>query len=38
VKVRGLGWVNNDVVNFLASIGGILCAWVLLRYCAYPFK
>lgn len=30
--IRGLPWVNNDVVNFLASIGGALFAWVLLHY------
>ena len=36
VRVRGLPWVNNDVVNFLASVGAILFAWILLRYAAYP--
>ncbi len=38
LKVRGLGWINNDVVNFLASLGGVVCAWLLLRYCAYSFR
>lgn len=37
VKVRGLTWINNDAVNFLASVGGVLCAWLLLRYAAYAF-
>ncbi len=37
-KVRGLTWINNDVVNFLASAAGIACAWLLLRYCAYAFR
>lgn len=36
--VRGLTFVNNDVVNFLASLGGVLCAWALLRYIRYPFQ
>lgn len=38
VKLRGLAWMNNDVVNFLASVGGVLFAWVMLRYCVYPFR
>ena len=38
VKVRGLAWINNDVVNFLASAAGVACAWLLLRYCAYSFR
>jgi uncharacterized protein (TIGR00297 family) len=38
VKARGIAWMNNDVVNFLASAGGILCAWLLLRYCAYSVR
>ena len=37
-KVRGLAWINNDVVNFLASAAGVGCAWLLLRYCAYSFR
>ncbi len=37
VRVRGLSWVNNDVVNFLASVGGVLCAWTLLHFSGYPF-
>ncbi|HZO87147.1 MAG TPA: DUF92 domain-containing protein [Chthonomonadaceae bacterium] len=37
VRVRGVPWINNDVVNFLASIGGVLCAWALLHFGAYPF-
>ena len=36
--VRGLRWVNNDLVNLLASIGGAICAWALLRYGVYPFQ
>ena len=35
IRVRGLAWVNNDVVNFLASAGGVLCGYILLRYGAY---
>jgi uncharacterized protein (TIGR00297 family) len=38
VKVRGIAWMNNDAVNFVASLAGIGCAWLLLRYCAYPFR
>ncbi len=37
VRVRGIAWINNDVVNFLASLGGILAAWALLRSVRYPF-
>ncbi len=37
-KIRGLAWMNNDVVNFVASVGGVVCAWLLLRYGAYPFR
>ncbi len=37
VRVRGLPWVNNDVVNFLASVGGVLCAWTLLHFSGYTF-
>ena len=35
--LRGLPWFNNDVVNFCASIGGAVCAYILLRYGAYRF-
>jgi uncharacterized protein (TIGR00297 family) len=38
IRVRGLAWVNNDVVNFAASLSGVACAWALLRYCAYAFR
>jgi len=38
ILLRGLRWVNNDMVNLLASIGGALCAWALLRYGVYPFQ
>lgn len=31
-RVRGLSWINNDVVNFLASLGGVCCAYYLLHY------
>ena len=37
VRVRGLTWVTNDVVNFLASVGGVLCAWLLLHFSVYRF-
>jgi uncharacterized protein (TIGR00297 family) len=33
---RGLRWMTNDVVNFIASLLGVLFAWLLLRYAAYP--
>jgi uncharacterized protein (TIGR00297 family) len=36
-RVRGLPWMNNDVVNFLASAGGVLCGYVLLRSAAIFF-
>jgi uncharacterized protein (TIGR00297 family) len=36
-RLRGLRWMNNDMVNFLASLGGVLCAWALLWYTRYPF-
>jgi uncharacterized protein (TIGR00297 family) len=36
-RVRGLAWVNNDVVNFIASAGGVLFAWLLLKYGVYRF-
>lgn len=35
VKIRGLRWMNNDTVNFVASAGGVACAWALLYFCAY---
>lgn len=38
VCVRGLSWINNDVVNLLASASGVLFAWILLRYGAAPFR
>ncbi len=31
-RAHGLAWMNNDVVNFLASMGGVLCAYYLLHY------
>lgn len=31
-KIRGLPWMNNDLVNFLASVGGVLCGYYLLHY------
>ncbi len=31
-RVRGLPWMNNDVVNFLAGAGGVLCGWILMHY------
>ncbi|MCS6775033.1 MAG: DUF92 domain-containing protein [Chloroherpetonaceae bacterium] len=37
VRVRGLSFINNDAVNFLASLGSVLCALVLLRSIRYPF-
>ena len=37
IRLRGLPWFTNDVVNFLASVGGAICAYILLRYGAYRF-
>ncbi|HLJ57730.1 MAG TPA: DUF92 domain-containing protein [Chthonomonadaceae bacterium] len=31
VRTRGVAWMTNDAVNFLASLGGVACAWLLLR-------
>jgi uncharacterized protein (TIGR00297 family) len=36
--IRGFRWINNDVVNFIASVGGVLCAWLLLRFGIYPYR
>jgi len=36
--IRGVPWVNNDVVNFLASVVGVLCAFLLLRFGLYPYR
>lgn len=36
--IRGFAWVNNDVVNFLASLAGVFCAWLLLRFGLYPYR
>jgi uncharacterized protein (TIGR00297 family) len=35
--VRGLRWMNNDLVNFLASVGGALCAYILMRNVTFLF-
>lgn len=32
VHYRGLRWMNNDLVNFLSSLGGTLCSLYLLHY------
>lgn len=37
VRVHGLPWINNDMVNFLASLGAVLCAWLLMRSAAVIF-
>lgn len=36
--VRGLSWMDNDMVNFLASAGGVACGAFLLRYAAILFR
>lgn len=36
-RVRGLAWMNNDLVNFVASAGGVLCGYILLRYAGIYF-
>jgi uncharacterized protein (TIGR00297 family) len=35
-RVRGWSWVNNDVVNVAGISSGVLFAYVLLRFFAYP--
>jgi len=30
--IRGLRWIDNNVVNFIAAIAGALFCWVLLHY------
>jgi uncharacterized protein (TIGR00297 family) len=30
--IRGLPWIDNNVVNFIASVAGALFCWVLLHY------
>jgi len=36
-KIRGIAWLNNDGVNFTASLFGVGMAWVLLFYGVYRF-
>ena len=31
-RVSGFPWINNDVVNFAASLIGVLCAWLMLKF------
>ncbi len=38
VRVSGISWIGNDAVNFLASLFGVLCAWLLLKYSVTPFR
>jgi uncharacterized protein (TIGR00297 family) len=35
IPARGIAWVTNDVVNFLASVVGVLFAWAMLYFGAY---
>lgn len=37
-KIRGISWMNNDMVNFLASVCGVLCALLLWKYALMPFR
>ena len=37
-RLGGLPWINNDLVNFLASACGVLFAWLLLRYSVYLYQ
>jgi uncharacterized protein (TIGR00297 family) len=37
MKVRGWRWMTNDVVNFLAACGAVLCAHYLIRAAAPLF-
>jgi uncharacterized membrane protein len=34
-QVKGMRWVNNNVVNLLAGLAGAACAWLLLKYAVY---
>jgi uncharacterized protein (TIGR00297 family) len=34
--VSGLKWINNDTVNFIACLLGVLFCWFLFHYYAYP--
>lgn len=36
-KIRGFAWLNNDGVNFAASLCALLFAWLLLTYGVYRF-
>jgi uncharacterized protein (TIGR00297 family) len=36
-RARGLRWMNNDIVNFLASVGGVLCAYFLTHKVSFLF-
>ncbi|HSV73649.1 MAG TPA: DUF92 domain-containing protein [Chthonomonadales bacterium] len=35
-RVRGVRWIDNDVVNILSVAGAVLIAWALLHGFAYP--
>jgi len=35
-RLQGWRWITNDVVNFLASLLGVLFAWLLLTQFTYP--
>lgn len=36
-QVRGIRGVSNDLVNFAASLCGVLVAWIMLRYGIYRY-
>ena len=37
-KVSGVSWINNDVVNLMASVIGVLFAWLMLKYGVTPYR
>lgn len=36
IHQRGFRWLRNDTVNLLASGAGVLYAWIMLKFFAYP--
>jgi uncharacterized protein (TIGR00297 family) len=36
-RVRGIHWINNDMVNFIASVAGVVVAWLILYYGIYRY-
>ena len=36
--VSGVRWINNDAVNLISCLIGVLFAWALLKYSVTPFR